>query len=153
VPSPDQEPGAPGGRVLLVDDSDLVLSFFGDRLREFGFDVTAIQSGEQAIELATNGEAPFDLFVLDVVMPGMDGYEVAKWLRRHPKTRPTGILFLTSLADDDPAAGDANETTDHVMKALEAGADDFIGKSSSDEELRARCHALMELGRKRARQK
>src|SRR5687767_8505034 len=88
-------------RILLVDDSELVLMDFSERLAEMGFDVVTADSGEKAIELAlAQSSEPFDLFILDVVMPRMDGYEVATWIRNEPRTRDSAILFLTTLADE-----------------------------------------------------
>ena len=131
-----------------MDDSPLVLTFFGDRLRGMGYEVATADLGPEALELAMRSELSFDLFLVDVLMPGMDGYEVARRLRAEARTKDTPILFLTSLGDASMRAEDP-ELEEEVAEALEAGADDFLGKGATDEELAFRVEALLDLGRRR----
>ena len=145
---------AASGAILLVDDSEIVLEFVGGQLRDLGFHVVTTVSAKNAFDLATAPSAAFDLAILDVIMPEMNGYELARELRRHPRTRHIGILFLSTLADaDNPATCDPSEGPEHLLRAVEAGGDDFIGKSTSDEFLKERVITLIDVGRKRAQER
>src|SRR5688572_31536287 len=94
------------GRVLLVDDSPIALEAIGSRLKESGLDVVMTMSPREALGLATEGPQPFDLLILDVLMPGLDGHELTRRLRDHPRTANTPILLLTSLdSTDDRVTG------------------------------------------------
>jgi CheY-like chemotaxis protein len=82
-------------KVLIVDDEPDVLKLLGERLSKAGYDVIKASSGKEAIDEATK-ELP-DLIILDIAMPGMDGSEVAAFLRNDPKTKNIPVLFLTCL--------------------------------------------------------
>nr|ASV46916.1 PleD family two-component system response regulator [uncultured bacterium] len=123
------------GRILLVDDSPLVVSLLQEKLDGSGYDVTTASSGQEALEITQREGAGFDLFIVDVMMPDMDGYEVTARLRSEGKTKNASILLLTSL-----------DQTDDVVKGLEVGADDFLNKAVSDTELVARVRSLIALG-------
>jgi two-component system, OmpR family, response regulator VicR len=99
-------------KILVVDDSKLVTDIVRMRLQMFGYDVRLAHSGEEALELIAQ-EAP-DLMVLDVQMPGIDGYEVCRRLRDDPTLDDLRIIMLTS-SDDKHAA-------------FEAGVDDYLNK-------------------------
>lgn len=129
-----------GYRVLLVDDSDIVLDVIGDKLACHGCEVVKEISPKIALDLAIAEGTVFDLFILDVLMPDMSGYELTTWLRQHPSTRNTPILLLTSLDSEDA-----------TLQGLEAGADDFITKQVSDAEILARVRSLISLGKLRDR--
>ena len=93
-----------GEKILVVDDDADTVKFISMILTRLGYDVVAALSGQQALDLARN-EQP-DLIVLDVMMPGMDGYEVARVLRQHPETALTPILMFTAKAQvDDKVTG------------------------------------------------
>ncbi|MCG8352043.1 MAG: response regulator [Chloroflexales bacterium] len=100
------------GRILVVDDSKLVTDIVKMRLEMCGYSVRLAYSGEQAL-LSVAEEIP-DLIVLDVQMPGMDGYEVCRQLRDNPMLDDMRIIMLTS-SDDKQAA-------------FEAGVDDYLNK-------------------------
>jgi len=100
------------GKILVVDDSKLVTDIVKLRLEMFGFQVRLAHSGEDALE-AIASEVP-DLMVLDVQMPGIDGYEVCRRLRDDPMLDDLRIIMLTS-SDDKHAA-------------FEAGVDDYLNK-------------------------
>lgn len=96
------------------------------------FEVLSASDGPSAIEIA-NAQAP-DLILLDVMMPGMDGFEVAERLKADPKTQHIPIVMITALTD----------TADRV-RGLEAGADDFLSKPVNDIALFARVRSLTRL--------
>ena len=116
----------PNERLLLVDDDPRVLSAVGRRLQFEGFAVDLASSGAEALELAVKGRP--DLVILDVMMPEMDGLEVARRLRRDG---PTPILMLTAR----DAVGDK-------VAGFESGADDYLVKPFAFEELLVRIRAL-----------
>jgi two-component system cell cycle response regulator len=127
------------GRVLLVDDSLIALEVISSRLKEHGLEVTASASPRQALALATEGSQHFDLFILDVMMPEMNGHELTRRLRALPQASNTPILLLTSLdSPEDRLAG------------LTAGADDFFNKNTSEAEMLARVRSFISLGKMRA---
>lgn len=100
------------GRILVVDDSKLVTDIVKLRLEMCGYEVRLAHSGEEALR-AIADETP-DLMVLDVQMPGIDGYEVCRRLREDPVLDDLRIIMLTS-SDDKRAA-------------FEAGVDDYLNK-------------------------
>ncbi len=99
-------------RILVVDDSKLVTDIVKMRLEMYGYAVRLAHSGEEALVAIAN-EMP-DLLVLDVQMPGIDGYEVCRRLRDDPRLDDLRIIMLTS-SDDKHAA-------------FEAGVDDYLNK-------------------------
>lgn len=99
-------------RILVVDDSKLVTDIVKMRLEMYGYAVRLAHSGEEALTAIAN-EMP-DLLVLDVQMPGIDGYEVCRRLRDNPRLDDLRIIMLTS-SDDKHAA-------------FEAGVDDYLNK-------------------------
>jgi two-component system, OmpR family, response regulator VicR len=99
-------------RILVVDDSKLVTDIVKMRLEMYGYEVMLAHNGEQALQLVAD-ERP-DLMVLDVQMPGIDGYEVCRRLRDNPALDDLRIIMLTS-SDDKRAA-------------FEAGVDDYLNK-------------------------
>ncbi len=135
----DLSPLATTGRVLLVDDSVLALETIGARLRAHGLDVVTTPSPLEALALATGEGPPFDLFILDVMMPELDGHALTRRLRAHPRSAHSPILLLTSL-----------DTTDDRVAGLEAGADDFFTKAVPDAEMLARVRSFISLGKMRA---
>ncbi|MBK8114118.1 MAG: EAL domain-containing protein [Candidatus Accumulibacter sp.] len=103
------------GRVLLVDDDAMIRMLAAESLRHAGFEVSEADCGEQALRVFE--ESPFDLMLLDVLMPGIDGYTVCERLRRHPRGQWLPILMLTGLNDSES-----------IERAYRAGATDFITK-------------------------
>lgn len=128
------------GRILLVDDSPLVLAAMQQRLVAHGLEVVALLSSTEALRVATVEGATFDLFILDVMMPELDGHQLTRSLRQHPRTAQVPVLLLTSL-----------ESTEDRVAGLEAGADDFFNKSVPEPEMLARVRSFIALGRMRAR--
>lgn len=111
--------------ILVVDDDPDIARFVEVNLRSAGYDVAVASDGEQALEKAM--ELRPDLILLDVMMPRIDGFEVAQRLRRNPQTANTSIIMLTAKA----------LSTDKVL-GLTAGADDYIIKPFDPIELLAR---------------
>jgi len=114
-------------RVLLVEDEAKLASLLGDALRQRGMGVDIASTGDQAIVRATATE--YDVILLDVMLPGTDGFEVCRQLRSSQVWSPT--LMLTALDD-----------VEHRVHGLDVGADDYIVKPFSLEELLARMRAL-----------
>jgi DNA-binding response OmpR family regulator len=113
--------------ILIVDDEVRLTRHVASALTEAGHDPVAVHEGEAALKKAA--EATFDLIVLDVGLPGMDGFEVLKKLRaQHITTR---VLMLT-------ARGELNDR----LTGLQLGADDYLPKPFSMQELLARIRAL-----------
>jgi two-component system, OmpR family, response regulator MprA len=115
------------GRVLVVEDDFRISVFVQRALVQAGYEVQAVENGESALTAAE--QTPPDLIVLDVMLPGLDGLEVARRLRA---TRATPILMLTAR----DAVGDR-------VQGLDAGADDYLVKPFAVEELLARLRALL----------
>lgn len=103
------------GRVLLVDDDEMVRILAAESLRHAGFTVSEADCGEDALRLFD--EQRIDLVLLDVMMPGIDGYEVCTRIRQHSLGKWLPILMLTGLND-----------TDSIERAYASGATDFITK-------------------------
>jgi two-component system, OmpR family, response regulator len=116
------------GRVLVVDDEANITDLVAMALRYEGFEVDTATTGKAALEAA--GALPLSLIVLDVMMPGIDGFEVAHRLRRTGRRVP--IVFLT-----------ARDATEDKVRGLTIGGDDYVTKPFSLEELMARVHAVL----------
>ena len=119
-------------RILVVDDIAANVRLLEAKLTAEYFDVLSADNGPDALDIAAK-QAP-DIILLDVMMPGMDGFEVAERLRADPKTRHIPIVMITALTD----------TADRV-RGLEAGADDFLSKPVNDIALFARVRSLTRL--------
>lgn len=100
------------GKILVVDDSKLVTDIVRMRLSIYGYEVDLAYSGEEALEKVARSVP--DLMVLDVQMPGIDGYEVCRRLRSDPALDDLRIIMLTSSEDKHAA--------------FEAGVDDYLNK-------------------------
>ena len=118
-------------RILSVDDVEDNLTLVRTLLEDEGYDVDSAISGEIALKKVE--ELPPDLIILDVMMPGIDGYEVTQRIRNNPKINYIPILLLTAHPESS------------VVKGLDAGADDFISKPFQIGELLARVRSLLRL--------
>ena len=116
--------------VLAADDDEDILALVTFRLERSGYTVLQARDGAEALELA-RAEKP-DLAVLDVMMPKMDGFELTRRLRADEATSRMPIILLTARAQD----------TD-VQEGFDAGADDYIRKPFSPQELRSRVQAIL----------
>ena len=119
-------------RVLVVDDSERNVKLVHTLLSKQGYEILVAYDGMQALK--TVEQTPPDLILLDVMMPGMDGFEVARILRSNPQNRAIPILMLTALRD-----------LEDKVKGLEAGADDFLVKPFHTVELLARVRSLLRI--------
>ena len=117
-------------RILVVDDEQTITDFVGYALKKEGFDVEVASNGEDAFKLALSED--FDLFILDIMLPGMDGYELCRRLRS--KTNAP-VLFLS-----------ARDTELDKVVGLEIGGDDYLSKPFGVRELIARVRALLRRG-------
>ncbi|MGN1041820.1 MAG: response regulator transcription factor [Acutalibacteraceae bacterium] len=116
-------------RILVVEDEAAIREFEVINLRRSGYDVIETDSGEKALEIFENYNRDFDLAVLDIMLPGIDGIKVCKELRSRSDT--IGIILLTAKTQEiDKVSG------------LMLGADDYITKPFSPSELVARVDAL-----------
>jgi DNA-binding response OmpR family regulator len=118
-------------KILVVEDDRKVAGFIEQGLREEGYAVDVAPDGEQATMLAHVYE--YDMIVLDVMLPKKTGLQVATELRREGRSTP--ILMLT-----------ARDTTEDVVRGLDAGADDYLTKPFKFDELLARVRALIRRG-------
>lgn len=118
------------GRVLIVDDNPLNLKVLEAKLSSEYYDVVTAIDGPSALEIAAT-VAP-DIILLDVMMPGMNGFEVCVRLKADPRTSHIPVIIVTAL----------NEVSDRV-KGLEAGADDFLSKPVHDLSLFSRVRSLV----------
>jgi CheY-like chemotaxis protein len=116
-------------KILVVDDSKLVTDIVKMRLEMYGYEVQLAHSGEDALT-SIAGEVP-DLMVLDVQMPGMDGYEVCRRLRENPNLDDLLIIMLTSSEDKSAA--------------FDAGVDDYLNKDIDLLNLPNRVKQLLDL--------
>jgi DNA-binding response OmpR family regulator len=116
------------GHILVVDDEPAIVTVIQERLEREGFAVRAVPSGEEA--LAHMDADPADLVVLDVMLPGMDGFEVLRRLRGAGHTVP--VIVLTARDED----------VDKIV-GLELGADDYLVKPFNPRELSARIRAVL----------
>ena len=112
--------------VLIIDDDRDLCALIGDYLAAFGYTVAAAHTGPAGVERAL--AEPWQAIILDVMLPGMDGFEVLKRIRRE---RDTPVLMLTARGDE----------ADQIV-GLEIGADDYLPKGSSTRQLLARLHAI-----------
>lgn len=116
--------------ILVADDDEDILTLVAVRLELAGYDVIKARSGDEALRMAV--EHSPDLAVIDVMMPGLNGFEVTRELRRRELTRETPVILLTALAQESD-----------VARGLAAGADDYVKKPFDAADLRARVRRLL----------
>ncbi|MDP3873180.1 MAG: diguanylate cyclase [Methyloversatilis sp.] len=128
-------------KILLVEDSRAIVAVMSVRLSSFGHEVTVAENGEIALALFIE-QAP-DLILMDIEMPVMNGFEATARIRAIETTQDwawTPILFLT-----------ASDTRENLVTAIEAGGDDFIVKSVSEDVLQAKMKAMARIAALRSR--
>lgn len=128
VQQPTQSTQIDMRKVLLVEDEAHVVSFIKKGLLEEGFEITVGLDGNMGLQLYNSGK--YDIIILDIMMPGMNGLELCKEIRKQDDKVP--ILFLTALG-----------TSENVVVGLEAGGDDYLVKPFKFIELTARIKTLL----------
>jgi two-component system, OmpR family, phosphate regulon response regulator PhoB len=134
-PSASQTPGTVTNRILVVEDEESIRESIVLGLEEEGFEVVAVADGQKALtqcqaQLPKQQEFPFDLIILDLMLPQVNGLDLCRFLRYQGNHVP--ILIVSAKTTE----------TDRVL-GLEVGADDYISKPFSMRELVARCRALL----------
>ena len=127
------EPGPQLPRVLVVDDQPPNIRLLEAILTPRGYDVRTASSGEEALEVIAGTD--IDLVLLDIVMPGLDGYQVCRRIREQTDTAYLPVVMVTASGDEQK------------VQALEAGADDFLSKPINQNELLARVASLARIKR------
>jgi len=117
-------------RILVVEDEPDILEVVGYNLSQAGFEVERAEDGETGLKKATEGMP--DLVVLDLMLPGIDGFEVCRLLKQAETTQHIPVLMLTSRAEE----------VDRIV-GLELGADDYVVKPFSPRELVLRIRAIL----------
>lgn len=117
-------------RLLMIEDDARLAGMVGEYLRQSGYVLTHAGDGESG--LAMLQDAPVDLVILDLMLPGIDGLEVCRKLRDDPRTRDLPVIMLT-----------AKGTESDVVVGLTLGADDYIVKPFNTSELMARIKAVL----------
>ena len=142
VPSDDSasevRPPAETAKVLIVDDDERTTMAVRNALEQLGQTLIVANSGEEALQHLLHGD--FAVILLDVNMPGMDGYEVASYVRARKRTRHIPIVFLTALYRDDT----------HMLQAYSAGAVDMVFKPVDPLILRSKVQVFVDLYLKQA---
>jgi len=118
-------------RILIVEDDERIRSSMRLALEEEGYSVDGVGSGEEAV--ARFGAEPYELVLIDLMLPGIDGFETCRTLRR---TSTVPVIMVTARSD-----------THDVVAGLEAGADDYVTKPFVAKELAARIRALLRRSR------
>ena len=122
-------------RILIVDDVPQNIQVIANILQDKGYQMAFAQDGKTTLEKVS--KINFDLILLDVMMPGMDGFEVTRILKKSPETKDIPIIILT--AKTQPV---------EILEGFEAGAVDYVTKPFNAEELCARVHTHIELKKK-----
>src|SRR5436190_199090 len=134
VMTPHENAPESTGRILVVDDHEDNIELLRARLEAWGYEVDAAHDGAQALEIVHR--APPDLILLDVMMPSLDGNEVARRVK-HDRALPfIPIIMQTAL-----------DSTENKVEGLEAGADDYITKPIEFAELKARLRSMLRIKR------
>ncbi|MCF8358988.1 MAG: PAS domain S-box protein [Prolixibacteraceae bacterium] len=123
-----------GGDILVVDDTNDVSILLKRILEKADYSVVVADNGPEALDIATDNKPA--LILLDIMMPGMDGYEVCRKLKNQKRTRDIPILFISALDDRES-----------ILKGFEAGGTDYITKPFNQREVIARVNAQMNQAR------
>ena len=118
-------------KIMVVDDDEDFSNLYKKTLQAAGFDTTAVNQSPAAIEMAYLVKP--DIFLIDLMMPDIDGFQLCRMIRADPVLKRTPIIIVTALTDNDSK-----------MIALGAGADDYLTKPFSIDSLKARIKGLVE---------
>ena len=116
--------------ILIVDDEEDILELLKVNLKNEGYNILQTMTGEEAIKIAKQSSP--DLIVLDLMLPGIDGLEVTKYLRKTEATEDIPIVMLTAKGEESD-----------IVTGLELGANDYMSKPFSPRELTARIRAIL----------
>jgi DNA-binding response OmpR family regulator len=116
--------------ILVIDDDELVSRTLQRALKLYNYHVMVANSGTEGLQLARRHRP--DLFILDIMMPGADGYQVCRQIRGDPLLQELPVLFLTAKAKDEDK-----------IEGFRAGADDYLSKPFNMEELQLRVKAIL----------
>jgi DNA-binding response OmpR family regulator len=116
--------------VLIIDDDELVSRTLQRTLKLYGYHTMTARGGTEGLQLARRHRP--DLFILDIVMPGVDGYQVCRQIRGDPLLQDLPVLFLTAKGKDEDK-----------LEGFRAGADDYLPKPFNIEELQLRVKAIL----------
>ncbi len=122
----------PAFAILIVDDEPRNIQLLGSLLKEHNYEVEFAMNGLQALEWTANKQ--FDLILLDIMMPEMDGYEVCKKLKANSANRHIPVIFLTAKTE-----------TEDIVRGFEVGGSDYITKPFRPPELLARVKVQVEI--------
>jgi putative two-component system response regulator len=122
----------PNEKILLVDDEEINLKILLNYLVSEGYDIDTAGNGEEAVQ-KSKSYMP-DIIILDIMMPGMDGYEACTLIKADPETKNIPIIIVTALHDRESK-----------LKGLEAGANDFLSKPIDKTELTIRVRNLLKI--------
>jgi len=115
--------------ILVVDDNP---KFLKDALPMYGYEVAVAEDGIEALKILSDEKSHFDLVLLDVMMPNMDGWDTLKAIRKNPKTQYIPVIMITAVSEDQK-----------VVSGLKIGADDYIVKPFILPNLLARVEAVL----------
>jgi len=115
--------------ILIVDDNP---KFLKDALPMYGYDIEVAEDGLEALKILADENKNFDLILLDVMMPNMDGWDTLKAIRKNKKTEYTPVIMITAVSEDQK-----------VVSGLKIGADDYIVKPFVLPNLLARIEAVL----------
>ena len=118
-------------KIMVVDDDEDFTNLYKAALTAAGFDASAVNQSTVAVEMAYLTKP--DIFVIDLMMPEIDGFQLCRMLRADPLFKRTPIIIVTALTD-----------TDSRLVALGAGANDYLTKPFRVDDLKSRINALLE---------
>jgi DNA-binding response OmpR family regulator len=116
--------------ILIADDDPDILALVSFRLQRAGYEILQARNGEEAVQMALDRRP--DLAILDVMMPRVDGYEATRRLRQHEETRRMPVILLTARVQEED-----------IARGFDAGADDYVKKPFSPQELGSRVQAVL----------
>lgn len=122
--------------ILIVDDTPKNIQAAASILSRQGYDIAFDEDGESALQHVKSVQ--FDLILLDIIMPGKNGYQVCQSLKNDPETKQIPVIFLTAKAD-----------TESIVQGFNAGASDYVTKPFNEAELLARVNTHLELAQHR----
>jgi|WetSurMetagenome_2_1015567.scaffolds.fasta_scaffold459344_1 two-component system, OmpR family, alkaline phosphatase synthesis response regulator PhoP len=119
-----------GGQILIVEDEEEIQELISYNLKKEGFKATCVASGEDALRMVRNGE--YSLVLLDLMLPGIDGLEVCRTIRKNSSTVALPIMMVTAKGEESD-----------IVAGLELGADDYLVKPFSPRVLVARVKTIL----------